>query len=222
MTTDTESKQQWTGRYKICNSGVYTLLAQLQATDGSDSVICMVDNISLMGARLVVVDDLPDHTEWSGTLSFGCEALEISCVNRWKSASRRSESFAGVEFAQPIPDEWMQKLADAELLERSVSVRQENQLGAAVRCAQTLSVSDASVVNLSNDGICLAAHRPFDAGEHILIEVFPESGRVQLEAIARWSQPHTDAFLSGCQFVDCNVPEELLTAAAATATAVQG
>ncbi len=105
-------------------------------------------------------------------------------------------------FASELPEEVLQELVTAGLLERRESDRQKLQVDARILCPERFDAAvDVHIENYSQGGFCMYTPEPLELGDEIVLElVHPDGSVAQLDAEVRWQDTCVIGFVVGCRY----------------------
>ncbi len=131
--------------------------------------------------------------------------LTVSGEVCWMTPHARGEFVLGCTFSPNLPDETFDALFADRALDRRCQQRVSVDLQATAKWELERDHVDVSIINFSEDGLCLRSQEKGKPGNRVLVMVEPDgtnTERISVVCKGQWQVEAGNSYIIGCAFCD--------------------
>jgi hypothetical protein len=173
------------------------------------SVEAQLLEMSAIGAKLSTTSPL--QFSESVVLKINSRELElnlvVTCVVHWVRYGPGDKWTVGCSFVTEFPQEALDRLASAGLVDRRESHRCQVASEATARCESDQKAVSTVLRDVSVGGYCLFSPEPARPGDRMLVRFrTPLGGQEEMCARIQWCVEHNNGYILGCAFANGKEP----------------
>ncbi len=207
ISVDESGDHDYTTGYETCKGRLIRVSVHRLSSGIPTTASCRMIELSQSGAKLASDTMIPVGETVS--LQIKIPHLDVhfttSAVVSWVGFQGEYNWFLGCGFANQLSQKCVDRLANANYIERRESRRERIMMDARVEVNEEDYSQQVRLLDYSSGGFCMKIDRSCVPGDRVLLEMTNANGtEMFIPAEARWCNEEGSEYAVGCQFLGNN------------------